>query len=991
MEAVFEITSETGNVQVIGSGGIGYGLSATGAVTMVNDGQAHPQPMVVVQISATGANPILAIKAEGAINIERTSVGGQVTWSLRAQSNVAIGVQYWIFDTATASMKDPSLAGVAAAVYDEFGVMTFDATMATLRIADAIETAKPSEAVPSGPFVNLADTTQVVVPAGRVYAVVQSTPCFVFTTHDTGGYSNSEQQPNTPIRDDNGGEPGAFRWRQQRLQSYQATAGYSGASTIQVGLTKFEDFHLGWQPASATPFNQVYGQPRHLIVDVTNYASAGGISPTIINVGVNATSRSVTTGGAEVITQSLTATVSGGAAPYTYLWEFVGGSGDVYGYGSATNASFQTGTSNQPAGSLRSAVFRCRVTDANGFVGYSGNVTFDHIAETYLNDFVPNALTLVALTFVSNDNHAATSDVTDLTGFNQPLTLRLQTYFVGGSMDAQAVYFYRAPLGTSNWELVATIDPRSGTPYADVVFQPNSRLHYVIDSVTFSGIKSNAFDLVVWNLSNPGGAAQLSNRRMTLTVDANDDWNKADYTPDPISVPNLTGYVTNDPALNTDGRFFQITGINATTYLRFTRDSLVQSGGIFTRRLYIYKSTTGSGGPWTQYQLGAAAGAYTDIPFNNGDWCYVAGYIDTSAGIGSASWRNYIDFHDTVTVLGRLATFDISGTVDADNNYNVGPDLTPDPLTGFGDVWAVTNDPTVWTGPVATITGISQAILLRIERYNFSGSTTHLAVHVYKDTHNGQGWQHQGSFDPRAGGLQYIDFWVNPGDSIHYAVEAGTAAGRQDAAFQMVVWNLSLNEQISVRNVTVSVDNDNNYYPAIDYSPNPISFAQINDSTFSQTNQISRSTSAYQLVGFTGAITTRIYLGYWSHNFNQFSNGGSPTVGDGPRSGSLNLDIYRNGAFVGSLTHYLYGSYSGGEQYTWRDDISFSPNDTVMFVLTLTGDLQDWNAGLDASTQGGIYFDNLTVPGERIGSFGHTLTIYKQPTGNGGGGPIIEA
>jgi hypothetical protein len=1136
-DAIFEILSETGNLQVTGSGGIGYGLSATGAVSMVNDGATHPQPMVVAQVSVNGVNPVFAYKANGRICVERTSVSGSTfTFYLRAQSNVAIGVQYWIFDTATTSVKDPTMAGIAAEIRDEYGVVTFDATMAAMRVSEAVETPKSSSSVPYGRVVDLSDTTTITVPAGRTYAIVQSTPAFVFTTYDMGGYSNSENQPNQPIIDpEDGTEPGSglYRWRQQSLQSYQVTGGYTGGSTIEVGLTRFEYFDLGWQPASSTPFIQVYGQARHLIIDVTNFTSAGGISPTIVTAGVNATSRSVTNGGAETISQSTTPVVtvsaSGGTAPYTYLWEFVSGSQDVYGYGTSS-ASFYTGTNNQPAGSVRSAIYRCRVTDANGYVGYSADVTFSHTAQTYQNDYVPDALALVPLTFVSNEDHASTSDVTDLTGFNQAITLRGQSYDPVGSMDAQAVYFYTGPINQwGPWEHRGTIDPRNGGSYVDFVVQPNTRLHYVIDNVTNSGRKSNYFDLVVWNLSNPGGAAVLSNKRMTMTVDDNNDYNVGDWTPDAISVPNLTGYVSNDPELYTDGRFFQITGVNRQLWLRFIRTyyELSQSGAIFTRRLLVFHSTTGSGGPWTSYFVGAGTPEnptpFTDVACNNGDWFYVQGWITTNSGRGSASWRNYIDYHDGTTVLGRLATFDVSGTVDNDDNYNnADPNLDPmdwadfsvvtnanyainnhngqnatginqavtlrayvvnysgaisdgylraynwnggnpqlrgdyryavngdgsfafgvnpgehiyfsvDGVTGagrqtanfavhvynettgawvdafnvavdldqdnnynyrtpdafnYGDTSLYTNDPSGNTStPVAVINGISQAITLRVERYSPSGSMDAIQTYVYRYRPGiDGGWVLMGQFDPRNGGLAYVDFTANNGDQIHYRTDAVTTYGRKDFSQNMVIWNLSDPRgaiQISNNNQTITVDADNNYFPAVDYSPNAISFSSLSGSSFNQSTTVSAGNGTYYLTGFAAPIQTRIYLGYWGHNFQQTA-GGNVEVGDGPQSGTLNLDIYRNGQFVGSLTHYLYGSYSGAEQYTWRDDLYFSPNDSISFNLTLTGDMENYSKAYEAYTQGGIYFDNLTVPGERIGSFQHTLSISKPSTGGFG-------
>ena len=67
-------------------------------------------------------------------------------------------------------------------------------------------------------------------------------------------------------------------------------------------------------------------------------------------------------------------TATGGVAPYTYSWERVSG-GNI----SATNptgASTSFSTFIQPGKTtLRTAVFRCRVTDAAGIMAYTPNVT----------------------------------------------------------------------------------------------------------------------------------------------------------------------------------------------------------------------------------------------------------------------------------------------------------------------------------------------------------------------------------------------------------------------------------------------------------------------------------------------------------------------------------------------------------------------------------------------------------------------------------------
>ena len=706
-----------------GSGGIGYGLSATGALTMNNDGQTHPQPMVVTTVNVTGTNPVLAYKANGRINVERVSASGSnYAFVLRAQSSNAIGLQYWAFDTASSSIKDPTMAGIVAEIADEYGVKTFDLTMAAMRVMDAIETGKPSSDVPYGGFVDLSATTTITVPAGKVYAIAQATPCFQFLTYDKGGYSNSQTKPNTAIRDDetDPGGGGVYRWRQQALQSYHSTGGYSSSNTIEVGMTRFENFDLGWQPASSTPRNDVYGQARHLIIDVTNLTSAGGVSPTIITVGVNALTRSVTNGGASTISQSstpaVTASVSGGTGPYSYAWQFVSGDASVGANGSSTGQSFSTSTTNQPAGTIRRAIYRCRVTDAGGFVGFSPDVTFEHTAEAYSVDVTPAAITL-------NDQNTS----------------------------------------------------------------------------------------------------------------------------------------TNEPAGYTAGTFFQITDINTAITLRFTRDSLTQTGNVSTRRTIIGRSTNG-GASYEESWLGAAAGAVVDLTANNGDWFFIKGYTDTTAGIGTAQWRNYVTNLTTGAAMGSAW---ITMKVDADNNYNV-VKTTPDTITNWPSINGVVNEndyswSTDWYGP-HYVNGINQPITLRAEIYDYysPNGLDALFMDVFTWPPGASGWTHHGYFSAHVAGsdgLRKMDIPnVVNGTRVAVNPHAITNSGRKSATCRLVLWSITgAGGQFATANQSFVVDNDNNYNVPI-YNLNPIDW---NNAAFSTNGNTGAAATEWRTIS---GINTNINL-----------------------------------------------------------------------------------------------------------------------------------
>jgi hypothetical protein len=85
-----------------------------------------------------------------------------------------------------------------------------------------------------------------------------------------------------------------------------------------------------------------------------------------------------------VITESVTATASGGQAPYTYLWEYVSGDTATATTGTSASTTFsRTVTQTSPFLVTRTGLYRCRVTDALSTIAYTGNVTVNttHEAE----------------------------------------------------------------------------------------------------------------------------------------------------------------------------------------------------------------------------------------------------------------------------------------------------------------------------------------------------------------------------------------------------------------------------------------------------------------------------------------------------------------------------------------------------------------------------------------------------------------------------------
>src|SRR5690606_6400543 len=137
-EAIFEVYGDNG-IQVTGDH-FGFGLSAVGNITLTDDGQTHPQPIVAGTVSVQGVNPVIALRPQvGAmVTVERVSVSGGVhAFGLLCQSGQPVSVQYWIFDTAGQAALDPTMAYLQASIHDALGVKTFDMAMSPMRVAEA--------------------------------------------------------------------------------------------------------------------------------------------------------------------------------------------------------------------------------------------------------------------------------------------------------------------------------------------------------------------------------------------------------------------------------------------------------------------------------------------------------------------------------------------------------------------------------------------------------------------------------------------------------------------------------------------------------------------------------------------------------------------------------------------------------------------------------------------------------------------------------------
>lgn len=803
-DAVIEFLSENGHVQALGSNAFGLGLVTHGAITLVNDGQTHPQPMVVGRVTVAGVNPVLAFKANRQVNVYgAASSGGNFTFHFRAQSSVALGLQYWVFDTAGRAMRDPTLADVEAAIYDEFGVKTFDLTMHFMRVANVIETPSPPNTIPHG-FGGgmLGNSVDMTVPAGKTYAVVQATPFFLNTTYDTGSYGNGQYPPELNIGD--GEPPLGMTWRYQTLESYFSTGGYVNASTIRAGITRFE-FWQQWNPASSQPHLNMDGECRHLVIDVTGLPSTPLPNPNTPNVAISAATRSVSVQSATnatTDTPAVSITITGGTAPYSIAWVRQSGSTAVAPAGSSTSTSFSTRSSNQAPGTTLSAIYVANVTDAVGATRSSDPVTFTHTVGAI--DKTPDAITLNGMspTTTSNVLGDTASNAIQITGINAPITLRWERYNPTGSIDAISVVVQKAASSSGPWTNVGSFNPLlSGYQYADVAANNGDWFRYVIRGAeTFAGRKVYAFNMTVWNLDLNNQIA--SNRPVSVTVDSDDNFYAPDPHPNAVNWANISGS-TNDASFYLSNAALTIGGINQAITIRATTSNVTKSGNIVAdsrlavhrNGVHVHNSTTINNGAWTEATV------------TNGQTLQFFAHAGTSAGTAGISY--------TVTVTNQSAggavldTFTVNQTVDADNNHNV-PDPHPNAVD-WADRNLLTNDPSATSSAsFGQITGINTPITVRVSVSALTGNLSDYRTQCHYNPSGSSGsggpWNH---VNVKVGAP--AEFTMTNNQWIYFDSWASTSAGRRSGSWLTTITNVTTGQVIDTFLTTAVVDDDNNH------------------------------------------------------------------------------------------------------------------------------------------------------------------------------------
>jgi hypothetical protein len=307
----------------------------------------------------------------------------------------------------------------------------------------------------------------------------------------------------------------------------------------------------------------------------------------------------------------------------------------------------------------------------------------------------------------------------------------------------------------------------------------HGQVYFYAETETTSGRKTAAFDAVVWNES--AGHVTLASTNLSMVVDDNNDFNIVDYSLDPVNFSNLS-FSTNGSSGASGGTFGQFTGINAEITVRVSISG--RSGSMTTATLGAHSNPTlgpyGSGGPWENYTLNALVNSSRDFLVRNGQWMYFDAGGTTSSGRKDHSYTVTLT---NVTTGQVIDTFTVSGTVDADNNYNVA-DYSLDAIDWANIFFDRTSSSWYQEHGAKTLSGINQNITLSMQLANVTysgGSFQNTALYALSTT--------RGVLASQIMVNGSASFTVQPNEQIKFGFNVETTGGRRSFGFDVYVYN----------------------------------------------------------------------------------------------------------------------------------------------------------------------------------------------------------
>lgn len=412
-------------------------------------------------------------------------------------------------------------------------------------------------------------------------------------------------------------------------------------------------------------------------------------------------------------------------------------------------------------GEQRNASYTVRVT----------NQTTGALVDTFtvnqtagVADYAQDAIDWPDFSLTTNDASINSSGVfRQITGINRPITVRVAVSGVTGNLSDYRTQLHYNPAGSAS----------SGGPWShanlkngqsvDFTMTNGQWIYFDVWGSTTSGRRSGSWTTTITNVST---GQVIDTFKTTITVDNDDNFNVADYTPDPMSWSDMT-LSTNEHYVQAAPPSKTITGINQP--IRIRAEVLNVTGDISAGGIYIMKNGQAVG----SYDIWTDGYGLREADYINGDVFNVIVDAQTVSGRKTGRCRVLITNVSTNSTLGE---FWINFTVDANDDYNKNSGI---PATDWMDLdhsytstSGMSSIPNYTTGNAKTISGLNPG---QTATLTLSGSASGTAMAFVEIIKNGSG-QGLKLYSPEGSTTvqnNYTGVTVQNGDSIAFRCGVG--------------------------------------------------------------------------------------------------------------------------------------------------------------------------------------------------------------------------
>lgn len=488
--------------------------------------------------------------------------------------------------------------------------------------------------------------------------------------------------------------------------------------------------------------------------------------------------------------------------------------------------------------------------------------TFTVSHSTNEPDRIPDPISFPNQTWSTNNNitYGAFQTVgPTATGTNRPLALRFQITSLTSTSD----YRLFTVTDASNNSYNGSIEGFGLNSYLDVDIPLGGRIQPKFSIGTNRRKQTCSGTITVRNRADNNAVVGTFN--FSITVDADDNYNLI-VTPNALNWTDVSS-TTNGQTGTSNSNTQTIAGLEQAIQIRFDPTVSINtvratsSWGVFVNGTRINSTTTNS-----------SAGVMVTV--NNGDQIYYR--YDLGTDFQKAEYKALITVTNVTAGNTVIDTFNVHGTVDADNNYGNTPTAVDWPNHS-----ATVNEDTVTTASqFRQITGINGPITIQVETSGYSGdlSTAYTICHHNTPGNASSNGPWSNALNVNAPGATRT-FTIENNQWIYFRAYGATTSGKKSGSWTTTIRNMNTGAVIDTFTSTLTVDNDGNFNIP-DYIPNTITWANHNINTPSNVGESKQPVTT--IAGVNRTTTLR-----WTIS-------GHTTGGSAGGTLTSVLDVYKN-------------------------------------------------------------------------------------------------